>query len=480
VSQTFTAELGAWIEREDLAHQAIPIIGHMWLKRGVEPLLFRQPMVNQSPLDLLRHHRKAKELIGREMHIQETLPILQGLAELKLVPARIDVGRLAEEWQDEAGGQGDLVAFLKDKLADALTPNGSHYPSRDVVLYGFGRIGRLMARLLINSAGNGNDLRLRAIVMRGKGKPEDLHKRAGLLLRDSVHGPFDGVIDVLEDQSALLVNGHLIHVIYANGPAEVDYTSYGIQDALIIDNTGVWRDREALSQHLQSPGASLILLTAPGKGDIPNVVYGINHETLPADERIFAAASCTTNAIVPALKVIQDHFGIQAGHVETVHSYTNDQNLLDNFHAKQRRGRGAPLNMVITETGASSAIAKVMPELTGKITGSAVRVPTPNVSLAILNLTLSRETNKADLNGLLRKSSLYGKMVAQIDYSADQEIVSSDLIGNGHATIIDSLATIVEGQKAIVYAWYDNEYGYSCQVARLARKIAGVDKFRYY
>jgi glyceraldehyde 3-phosphate dehydrogenase len=463
-----------------MAHQAIPIIGHMWLKRGVEPLLFRQPLVNQSPLDLLRHHRTAKELIGRGLQIQETLPILKGLAELNLAPARIDVGRLALEWHDEKDSHASLDAFLKDKLAEALNPNGASYPSRDVVLYGFGRIGRLMARLLINSAGNGNDLRLRAIVVRGKGKPEDLHKRAGLLLRDSVHGPFDGTIDVLEDQSALLVNGHLIHVIYAGAPSEVDYTQYGIQDALVIDNTGVWRDREALSQHLKSPGASMVLLTAPGKGDIPNVVYGINHEQLPTDERIFAAASCTTNAIAPAMKVIHDHFGIEAGHVETVHSYTNDQNLLDNFHAKQRRGRGASMNMVITETGASSAVAKVLPELKGRITGSAVRVPTPNVSLAILNLTLDRETNKEDLNALLRKSSLYGKMVAQIDYSADQEIVSSDLIGNGHATIIDSLATIVEGRRAVVYAWYDNEYGYSCQVARLARKIAGVDKFRYY
>jgi glyceraldehyde 3-phosphate dehydrogenase len=480
MSETFTAELSAWVEREEMAHRAIPIIGQMWLQRGVEPLLFRQPLVNQSPLDLLRHHRTAKELIGREMQIQETLSILDGLAGLNLAPARIDVGRLALEWQEEQGSHSSVIAFLESKVGEALNPNGASYPSRDVVLYGFGRIGRLMARLLINSAGNGNDLRLRAIVVRGKGKAEDLHKRAGLLQRDSVHGPFDGTIDVIEDKSALLVNGHLIQVIYANGPAEVDYTQYGIHDALIIDNTGVWRDREALNQHLQSPGASMVLLTAPGKGDIPNVVYGINHDSLPADERIFAAASCTTNAIVPALKVIQDHFGIDSAHVETVHSYTNDQNLLDNFHAKQRRGRGAPMNMVITETGASSAVAKVIPELTGKVTGSAVRVPTPNVSLAILNMTLTRPTTKEDLNGLLRKSSLYGKLVAQIDYSGDQEIVSSDLTGNGHATIIDSLATIVDGHKAIVYAWYDNEYGYSCQVARFARKIAGVDKFRYY
>ncbi|MBC7544668.1 MAG: glyceraldehyde-3-phosphate dehydrogenase [Candidatus Sericytochromatia bacterium] len=480
VSETFTAELGAWIEREELAHQAIPIIGQLWLKRGVEPLLFRRSLVNQSPLDLLQHHRYARELLGREMHIQETLPILRALTELALQPSRLDVGRLVLEWQENLGSYPSIEAFLRSELAEALDKRNASYPSRDVVLYGFGRIGRLLARELINSAGHGNDLRLRAIVVRGNGNAADLHKRAGLLLQDSVHGPFKGTIDVLEAQSALLVNGHLIQVIYSNSPSEVDYTAYGIDDALIIDNTGKWRDRESLSQHLQAKGTSLVLLTAPGKGDIPNVVYGINHDDIPSDETIYAAASCTTNAISPAMKVISDHFGIDHGHVETVHSYTNDQNLLDNFHAKQRRGRGAPLNMVITETGASSAISKVLPQLAGKITGSAVRVPTPNVSLAILNLHLTRPTNKEDLNQLLRKSSLMGKLVAQIDYSADAEIVSSDLIGNSHTTIIDSLATIVEGHKAVVYAWYDNEFGYSCQVARLARKIAGVDKFRYY
>lgn len=480
MSETFTAELSNWVEREELAHQAIPVIGQLWLKKGVESLLFRRSLVNQSPIDLLRHHRYARELLGRPLSIHETLPILTALAELDLVPSRLDIGRLCLQWEEEKGDYASLDAFLRDKLAEALDKATVTYPSRDVVLYGFGRIGRLLARLLIHSAGNGNDLRLRAVVVRGEITAAELHKRAELLLRDSVHGPFEGTVDVLPEEKALLVNGHLIHFINASSPSEIDYTQYDIDNALIIDNTGKWRTREDLGQHLKSRGAAMVLLTAPGKGDVPNLVYGVNHESFAADERIFAAASCTTNAIVPPLKTIEEHYGIHVGHVETVHAYTNDQNLLDNYHAKQRRGRGAPLNMVITETGAASAIAKVLPELTGKISGSAVRVPTPDVSLAILNLTLKREATRDDMNALLRKASLHGKMVAQIDYSADREIVSSDVIGNTHACVIDSLATIVEGQKAVVYAWYDNEYGYSCQVARLARKIAGVDKFRYY
>lgn len=480
MSETFTAELSNWVEREELAHQAIPVIGQLWLKKGVESLLFRRSLVNQSPIDLLRHHRYARELLGRPLSIHETLPILTALAELDLVPSRLDIGRLCLQWEEEKGDYASLEAFLRDKLAEALDKATVTYPSRDVVLYGFGRIGRLLARLLIHSAGNGNDLRLRAVVVRGEITAAELQKRAELLLRDSVHGPFEGTVDVLPEEKALLVNGHLIHFINASSPSEIDYTRYDIDNALIIDNTGKWRTREDLGQHLKSRGAAMVLLTAPGKGDVPNLVYGVNHEAFAADERIFAAASCTTNAIVPPLKTIEEHYGIHVGHVETVHAYTNDQNLLDNYHAKQRRGRGAPLNMVITETGAASAIAKVLPELTGKISGSAVRVPTPDVSLAILNLTLKREATRDDMNALLRKASLHGKMVAQIDYSADREIVSSDVIGNTHACVIDSLATIVEGQKAVVYAWYDNEYGYSCQVARLARKIAGVDKFRYY
>ena len=161
---------------------------------------------------------------------------------------------------------------------------------------------------------------------------------------------------------------------------------------IVLDNTGVWRDRAGMSRHLEGKGVSKVILTAPGKGDIPYIVYGVNHSAVVEDERLLSAASCTTNAIVPVLKAMNDRFGIEHGHVETIHSYTNDQNLTDNFHKKERRGRSAPLNMVITETGAASAVAKALPELKGRITGNAIRVPTPNVSLAILILTLGKET----------------------------------------------------------------------------------------
>jgi glyceraldehyde 3-phosphate dehydrogenase len=267
----------------------------------------------------------------------------------------------------------------------------------------------------------------------------------------------------------------MIKLIYADAPDQIDYTEYGIHNAILIDNTGKWRDRKGLGKHLQAKGISKVLLTAPGKGDVPNIVDGVNNELLSDEEDIFSAASCTTNAIVPALKAINDRFGIINGHVETCHSYTNDQNLIDNYHDKHRRGRSAPLNMVITETGAASAVAKALPELTGKLSGNAIRVPTPNVSLAILNLTLENPASKEEINSYLRDVSLDSPLQNQLDYTNSPEAVSSDFIGSRHAGVVDSLSTIVAGDRVVLYVWYDNEFGYSCQVIRLVQKLAGLE-----
>uniref|UniRef100_UPI003D8150A4 glyceraldehyde-3-phosphate dehydrogenase n=1 Tax=Trichloromonas sp. TaxID=3069249 RepID=UPI003D8150A4 len=308
-----------------------------------------------------------------------------------------------------------------------------------------------------------------------KGSEDDLVKRASLLRRDSVHGPYHGTIRIDEEENAIIANGNMIRIIYADAPESIDYTRYGIHDAILVDNTGKWRDRAGLGRHLQAKGISKVILTAPGKGDIPNVVYGVNNELLTEGEQILSAASCTTNAIVPALKAVNDQFGIINGHVETCHSYTNDQNLIDNYHNNSRRGRSAPLNMVITETGAAKAVAKALPELTGKLTGNAIRVPTPNVSLAILNLTLEKATSVAELNKYLRDVSLDSKLQNQLDYTNSPEAVSSDFVGSRHAGVVDSLATIVEGNRAVLYVWYDNEFGYSCQVIRMLDKVAGLE-----
>jgi len=342
-------------------------------------------------------------------------------------------------------------------------------------LYGFGRIGRLLARLLIERTGGGNKMRLRAIVLRNSGAKDDLAKRASLLRRDSVHGTFDGTIRIDTDSNTITANGNCIQVIYASAPDEIDYTQYGISNALVVDNTGVWRDEAGLGLHLKAKGVSKALLTAPGKGDIKNVVFGVNDGDIESSDTILSAASCTTNAIAPVLKAVNDEYGIVNGHVETVHSYTNDQNLIDNFHKGERRGRAAPLNMVLTETGAAKAVSKALPELEGKLTGNAIRVPTPNVSMAIMNLNLAKETNKDELNDYLRDIALHSSMQEQIDFTRSTELVSTDIVGSRHAGVVDSQATIASDNRCVLYVWYDNEFGYSCQVIKVMQKMVGIE-----
>ncbi len=468
-----TEELTRWNAQEAIAEAMIPIIGTLHRTTGVTILLHSRSLVNKSVISILRTHRFARQVTGDDLFVNETFPFLQALADLDLGPSKIDLGLLAMAYRADDRGLS-IPAFTAESLADVTDGNKSEPQGpRDVVLYGFGRIGRLVARLLIEKAGSGNGLNLRAVVVR-KGGDGDLAKRASLLRRDSVHGHFNGTIKVDKENNALIANGNVIRFIYSDDPANVDYTEYGINNAILIDNTGKWRDREGLTKHLR-PGIAKVLLTAPGKGDVPNIVHGVNHRTLDLEQQIFSCASCTTNAIVPPLKAMDDAFGILRGHVETVHSFTNDQNLLDNFHNADRRGRSAPFNLVLTETGAASAVAKALPDLKAKISGNSIRVPTPDVSVAILNLQLGRETTKGEVLDYLRQASLSGPLSRNLDYTAATDAVSSDFIGSRAACIVDANAAIVDGDSAIIYVWYDNEFGYSCQVVRTVQYLSGIE-----
>lgn len=469
--------LNDWIDREAQAEAMIPLIGRLYRENNVVTGIHGRQLVNQSAIDILKAHRFARQIDEVELPISETLPLVQTLVSLNLGAASIDLARLNSRFKKS--GSADLESFLREELADVVGKRGEgRAEPRDVVLYGFGRIGRLVARILVGHASSASGLRLRAIVVR-KAQGEDLAKRASLLRRDSVHGPFAGSIRVDEEKQAIIANGTYIQVIYANSPEEVDYTAYGIDDAVVVDNTGIWRDEEGMGKHLQSKGASRVLLTAPGKGDIKNIVFGVNHQTITdADTRI-SAASCTTNAITPVAKLMNDEYGIHHGHVETVHAYTNDQNLIDNYHKGERRGRSAALNMVLTETGAAKAVAKALPELSGKLSGNAIRVPTPDVSMAILNLELERGTTKEELNRFLRSQSLSGPLAQQVDYIDSAEVVSTDFVGSTAAGVVDGLATIVNGTQAILYVWYDNEFGYSAQVVRVLEHITQSEPAKY-
>ncbi|CAD5253440.1 MULTISPECIES: glyceraldehyde-3-phosphate dehydrogenase [Halomonadaceae] len=465
-----------WQGNEALAEQMIPLVGQLYRQNNVVATMFGRSLIKRSVIRILKDHRFVRKIEGTELSVEDTYSIVKGMVALNLGPAHVDVGKLAVMFKNRGGG--DVEAFLRKELQeviDGYQPGASTGEPQDVVLYGFGRIGRLLARVMIEKAGGGNLLRLRAIVVRGRGDvAKDLEKRASLLRRDSVHGPFDGTIMVDAEARTLTVNGNVIQVIYADSPSEIDYTEYDIDNAVIVDNTGIWRDEEGLGQHLQCKGAAKALLTAPGKGDIKNIVYGINHESIGDSDLIVSAASCTTNAIVPVLKVLNDEYGVVNGHVETVHAYTNDQNLIDNYHKGDRRGRSAALNMVLTETGAAKAVSKALPELEGKLTGNAIRVPIPNVSMAILNLTLDKATDAVALNDYLRRMSIESAYQKQIDFVDSAEVVSSDFVGNRHAGIVDAKATIANGHHAVIYVWYDNEFGYSCQVVRILQQMSNV------
>ncbi len=438
--QTQALELIGLVQQLNVNDNIIEIFGHN--------------LSNLSASQVIRLHNR------NDLSLENSIAVLQALVAKDSKALQVDIAQLAVSG-----------ASIEDCLAK-VTPTDAN-KAVDVVLYGFGRIGRILTRLLMANTATDKGLQLKAIVVRPAGA-SDLFKRATLLNHDTAHGNFDADIQIDEENNSLIINGRFVQVIYANNPSEIDYTSYGIDNALVIDNTGIWTDEEKLGQHLKAKGVQKVLLTAPAKGDIKNIVYGCNEDTI-ADDKIVSAASCTTNAIAPTLNVIHDKFGITTGHVETVHSYTNDQNLIDNYHKKDRRGRSAPLNMVITTTGAAKAVGKVLTELNGKLTGNAIRVPTANVSMAILNLNLATApADKDELNAYLEQATKSLQWQHQIGVTNSTEAVSSDFMGSQTVGVIDMQATIVTDNHATVYIWYDNEVGYSTQVLRVAKNMVGV------
>lgn len=478
-NENYEKELAFQADRRKATVEFIKTVNDLWYDKAIELVLFKNQLIDKSVSEILNLHEYAGEFVEKPVSIFDSVEIAQAIKTIDLPPAKLDIGKLTYEYQKEVDNYNNATAFVNGKLGEAK--NYENIKPKDVVLYGFGRIGRLLARELMSKMGKGSQLRLRAIVVRGSVDKTVLEKRASLLRSDSVHGDFLGTVSYDVEKSTLIINGTTVHIISANQPEDIDYTQYGINDALIIDNTGAFRDKKALERHL-TKGASKVLLTAPGKG-VPNIVHGVNQKEHNPDEvSVFSAASCTTNAITPVLKAIEDSLGVEHGHLETIHAYTNDQNLVDNMHSKYRRGRAAALNMVITETGAGKAVAKALPVLEGKLTSNAIRVPVPNGSLAILNLNIKKAVTLDKLNDILKKYALEGDLVEQIKYSIDNELVSSDIVGCSAPSIYDSNATIVteDGKNIILYIWYDNEYGYSHQVIRLAKYIAKVRRFTYY
>jgi glyceraldehyde 3-phosphate dehydrogenase len=479
----YNNSLDNWITDEKSGFEFVNLVGQLYYDKSIELIIFRSQLIDRSSSVILKKHSHSLSVIGKELKIQVSVMLSRELIQMDLPPARIDIGRLNMEWTEEGEKYPDARSFLNEKLKHLIGKNRTYDKPVDVIVYGFGRIGRLVARELIIQ-GNGTQLNVKAIVTRGN-SPEEIKKRASLFRNDSIHGPFRGVAIEDADNKFMMINGHKVKMLSAINPEDIDYVAEGIHDALLIDSTGVWTKREDLARHLKARGVKKVMLTAPAKGDVPNIVFGVNHDDGSVDfktETVYSAASCTTNAIVPVLYVIEKKLGIDKGHIETIHAYTNDQNLTDNYHKKPRRGRSAPINMVLTSTGAASAAAKAIPSLKGKLTANAVRVPIPNVSLAILSLTVQKATTTEEVIEILRDAALNGRLVEQIRFSASTEAVSTDFIGDSCAGIFDAPATLVsaDGKSIILYVWYDNEFGYTIQALRLAKHIAGVQWESYY
>ena len=328
-----------------------------------------------------------------------------------------------------------------------------------VAINGFGRIGRNVARAILERPDCGlelvsiNDL-------------PDAQSNALLFKRDSVHGAFNGTVEV--DGNDLIINGKRIHVTAERDPANLPHAAQGIDIAL--ECTGFFTDKDSASKHLTA-GAKRVLISAPAKGVDLTVVYGVNHDKLTADHKIVSNASCTTNCLAPFAKVLNDAIGIERGLMTTIHAYTNDQKILDQIHSDMRRARAAGMSMIPTTTGAARAVGEVLPELKGKLDGSAIRVPTPNVSVVDLTFTPKRDTTIEEVNGLL-KAAAEGPMKGVLGYS-DEPLVSIDYNHCPNSSTIDSLETaVIDGKLVRVLSWYDNEWGFSNRMLDTAGVMA--------
>ena len=329
-----------------------------------------------------------------------------------------------------------------------------------VAINGFGRIGRLVARAILERSDD--QLELVAI-----NDLADAKSNAWLFKRDSVHGPFPG--DVGTDGNDIVVNGKRIRVTAERDPAKLPHRENGVDIAL--ECTGFFTSREGGEKHLEA-GANRVLISAPAKGADLTVVFGVNDDKLTAEHRIVSNASCTTNCLAPVAKVLNDTIGIERGLMTTIHAYTNDQKILDQIHSDQRRARAAGMSMIPTTTGAARAVGEVLPELKGKLDGSAIRVPVPNVSLVDLTFNPARETSVHEVNGALKAASESGRLKGILAYT-DEPLVSIDLNHNPASSTVDSLETaVLEGRLVRVVSWYDNEWGFSNRMIDTANAMA--------
>ncbi len=327
--------------------------------------------------------------------------------------------------------------------------------AKKIAINGFGRIGRLTLRRLMNMPG---------VEVVGINDLTDVATLAHLLRRDSVHGAYPGTVTV--EGNDLIVDGQRIAVSAQRNPEDLPWGKLGVDT--VVEATGVFRSQEEAGRHLKA-GAKKVVITAPAKGNVKTVVLGVNEDIIEASDTVISNASCTTNCLAPMVKILHEKFGLEKGYITTIHAYTADQRLQDAPHSDLRRARAAAMSMIPTSTGAATAVGLVLPELKGKLDGSAVRVPTPDGSLTDLTALLSREVTVDEINAAMKEAA-NGELKGILEYT-EEPIVSIDIVGNTHSCIFDASLTSANGNLVKVLGWYDNEYGYAARVADLVSKI---------
>jgi glyceraldehyde 3-phosphate dehydrogenase len=367
-------------------------------------------------------------------------------------PAPVDSGTPVPAKAHPSGASPSFGVALHPKRRVRMTVK--------VAINGFGRIGRLVARAMIERGGDA--LELVAI-----NDLADAKSNAWLFSRDSVHGKYPGTVTA--EGNDLVIDGKRIRVTAERDPANLPHKELGVD--LVLECTGFFTDRTSCQKHLDA-GAKKVLISAPGKNVDLTVVYGVNHDKLTGEHTIVSNASCTTNCLAPVAKVLNDAIGIERGLMTTVHAYTNDQKILDQIHPDLRRARAAAMSMIPTTTGAARAVGEVLPELKGKLDGSAIRVPVPDVSLVDLTFTPARDVTKDEVNALLKAAAEDGPLKGVLVYS-DEPLVSIDLMHSPQSSTVDSLETaVIDGKLVRVVSWYDNEWGFSNRMVDTATAMA--------
>ncbi len=468
-----------WVENEIYAARLISYINELYAFGRVELGVSGETLIGIGPIPLLNLVKRQARLQNLEYTVRDVSQVVNALRQETLHPCKIDICVLTSQWV-MLQRPPDIARFLHRTLGRRfLSPFPRRQPVLSLVVHGFGRVARILTRMLARY-GPAGQIRLRAVLSRMDRDPESqLFRRFRLLQNDSIYGEFRGDIEFVPERSLLVVNGNEVVFVGGQRVEDAEFPVFDSGPVLFLDTTGRRSDSFRLFEALRPRGISA-LATTFSLPEVPPVVYGVNHFDLhELNAPVFSAGSDPANAVAPVLRLLNDEYDIEHGHIEIVRPFTNDQNLLDNIHESPRLGRSAPGNLVPFESDLIPEIERLLPALEGRLTSGFVRAPVANGALAILQLRLERCPDAAELNRFLKIACLHSDLRDQLDFSLAPDFVSADIRGNAHSAVVDSPRTMSRGKQAVLYLWYDNEYGYAAQILRLCQELSNLSIMQY-